>query len=936
LISYKILSIEAKDLFGAMRNADPEKRDYSIRSADGNISLRKFTNAFDWSLDAIHLAEVYEKRMRRKDFSFKIGRHHYTKNVICVTFQYSYKEFNMAGKNTYIRNGYNYRDCVMEDGVCVKDGELIAIQTNVEVHTPIDNDVLGDYFTFSDGFYTQVGDIPTLMDKAELRDYLYHNGFKCDGIEYVRYKRSSGSSRVGKCLFVNKALADDMTLWDKCGLKIEEGQNLDLAAWEAYISLPMSSIIDTVEIPLDSILIIDDYESVFDDEVVAVEIEDGHLVSNQKNATIKNSIWDGQSLMDSSLFEKYPDKGMLLLRNRFFKSCCFNTNLQQWFEDNHIVDISQLNGFTLAKEVSQIKLVTTPSSIKYLKFGTVEQWLSTVDPVFGIVKYEKPPHAFDGRMVQAHYQLFNTLQLSYKEMEKILEPSLKYLSAIRRDPAVLRYQIKFPVEDNECVDEINALKSKNEIVFKLLGINDKFARTKMYYAFRDDLVRGEIRNLKQGHVLVNGNYSTLLGNGIEMLKACIGTFDGASELGVGNIHSRRFEYGQTILGSRSPHITVGNILLSQNIASEIHDRYFNLSNSIVCINSIGENTLQRLNGADFDSDTMLLTDHPMLVAAAKRNYDIFKVPTSLIEAKKSARYYSQSNKADLDIKTSVNKIGEIVNLSQQLNSLMWDKIYKGCSQDEYLKLYYDICKLSVLSGVEIDRAKREFTINSGAEINILKNKYKITDGDKIVKPSFFKTITLENGYSLSENIKYTYYNTPMDYLQRILSKFNFREAREQRRVVEPFMSIVKDPGGNVRQGFYYKQRDKVINTIREYKDEIRRLYVGYESKRRDEKQQIQKQAAELKQNCVDIIDTMSECERTMYLILKEIDNPERRDISRFVFEVLFGKPNEAFFRMINNSKESIYQLVEDENGDLEYHGFKFKKEPIRQIESKSP
>jgi len=312
--------------------------------------------------------------------------------------------------------------------VCVKDGELIAIQTNVEVHTPIDNDVLGDYFTFSDGFYTQVGDIPTLMDKAELRDYLYHNGFKCDGIEYVRYKRSSGSSRVGKCLFVNKALADDMTLWDKCGLKIEEGQNLDLAAWEAYISLPMSSIIDTVEIPLDSILIIDDYESVFDDEVVAVEIEDGHLVSNQKNATIKNSIWDGQSLMDSSLFEKYPDKGMLLLRNRFFKSCCFNTNLQQWFEDNHIVDISQLNGFTLAKEVSQIKLVTTPSSIKYLKFGTVEQWLSTVDPVFGIVKYEKPPHAFDGRMVQAHYQLFNTLQLSYKEMEKILENTYRNIN----------------------------------------------------------------------------------------------------------------------------------------------------------------------------------------------------------------------------------------------------------------------------------------------------------------------------------------------------------------------------------------------------------------------------------------------------------------------------------------------------------------------------
>ena len=69
----------------------------------------------------------------------------------------------------------------------------------------------------------------------------------------------------------------------------------------------------------------------------------------------------------------------------------------------------------------------------------------------------------------------------------------------------------------------------------MLGINDKFAQTKMYYDFRDDLVKGEIRNLKKGHVLVNGNYSTLMGNGMEMLQANIGQFYGESIVGVGNI-----------------------------------------------------------------------------------------------------------------------------------------------------------------------------------------------------------------------------------------------------------------------------------------------------------------------------------------------------------------------------------------------------------------
>jgi len=391
---------------------------------------------------------------------------------------------------------------------------------------------------------------------------------------------------------------------------------------------------------------------------------------------------------------------MLLLRNRFFKSCCFNANIQQWFADNGITSVEQLNGFTLATDISQIKLITTPSSIKYAKFGTIEDWMKNVEPVFGVVKYEKKPRQYGGRLVQAHYQLFNTLQLSYEEMEQVLKPSLDYIGAIRRDPAVLRYAIQYPFDDG--TGWYSSLDSKNEIVFRMLGINDKFAQTKMYYDFRDDLVKGEIRNLKKGHVLVNGNYSTLMGNGMEMLQASIGQFHGESIVGVGNIHSKRFPYGQTLLASRSPHVTVGNILLTKNVACELYDTYFNMTDGIVCVNAINENIQQRLNGCDYDSDTMLITDDALLIEVARRHYDEFLVPTNMTSSVKTARYYTQDDKADLDVKTSVNKIGEIINLSQQLNSLMWDRISKGASVEDCAELYYDICKLAVLSNVEIN------------------------------------------------------------------------------------------------------------------------------------------------------------------------------------------------------------------------------------------
>lgn len=924
----KIMSIEAKDIFAAMHQENNDNCEYSIRSANGSLSLRKFSNTLDYSLDYIKLREVYEKRMRRKDFQFRVGRHSYTKNVICVTFKYAYKEFNMAGKNTYIRNGYLYRDCTFTEGVFIKDGRLIAIQTNVQVANPVDDELLEGYFSYCDGYYAQTGVIPTVMDKAELRNYLYENGFKCDGVEYVRYKRSSGSSRVGKCLFVNKALAADMEKWDKCGLDIKEGQPLDLAAYEAYIALPMSSIIDTIEIPLNSILITEDCTSVFKDDVVAVEIDGEHLAASNKTVEVENKLFDGQSLLDKSLFGKYENKGMILLRNRFFKSCCFNTNLQQWFIDNGITSVDQLNGYTMATDISEVKMITTVSSIKYAKFGSVESWLRNVTSTFGLVKYEKKPHPFDGKMVQAHYQLFNTLHLSYEEMEQILKPSLDYISAIRRDPAVLRYAIKYPLEMS---DDWSALDSKNEIIFKLMGINDKFAQTKMYYDFRDDLIRGEIRNLKRGHVLVNGNYSTILGNGIEMLRAAIGKYTGALELQPGQIHSTRFPYGQRLLCSRSPHICAGNVLLVDNVASYLYDKYFNLTPEIVCINAANDNIQQRLNGCDYDSDTILITDHPMLIEAAERHYHDFGVPTNLTVSVKTKRKYDNSDKADLDVKTSVNKIGEIVNLSQQLNSLMWERINKGASVGDCMELYRDICKLAVLSNVEIDRAKKEFVINSGTELNILKRKYRIADGERTVKPWFFKMITTENGYTLSDNIKYRYFATAMDYLQKIIGKFNFREGRDKKKDVLPFMSIVKKPDGNTNQGYYYSQRDKIVNVIRTAKEETKKLYVGYDEFTPSEKEDIRQKAWEIKQDCIEEVCGMSSCPSTMYLTLKQLDNPEYRDIARYVFEVLFGRPDKEFFKMIIDSRETVYTMVEDESGDIEYYGHRFKKVPFELI-----
>lgn len=613
----KIPSLDAKDIYIA--NYLYPKKGYNLKRKNGTYNLSRFKNALDFSLDLIKLREVYYKIYRNQKFSwYEKNEMEYTDRVINVTFKYSNKQYNKIGsvkeneiekkkgnvkypKYLYVKFGYEIEPNCINNCVFVENGELIAIQTGIYVPPDkvVPEHLLDGNFIYEDNVY-KIKRNKTLNSVAELRYDLYKNGFWCNGIHYVRFKRSSGSSRVGKCLFIDEKLYDRMHKWEMCGIKIKEGDQVDLAALEAYIALTLSSIIDTIEIHPHNILVVDDYESVFHDDVIATEIRnssDGYFLHTEnKVVEIKNSIWDGLSLIDKSIMGDYAEYGMILLRKNFFKSCCFNTNIQEFFKNNNITEIKQLNGFTLAQRVEDIKLITTPSSIKYLKFGTLKQWLKNIDSTFGVVKHEKKTHFFDGTMVQSHYQLINTLQMTKEEVKEFIQPSLDYMYLLKTEPAAVRDYMKY---SDEHEFDSNKLKTQNEIVFQLMGLNDKFTKTKWYKVFVNKLIIAYKKNLKSGHVLIEGNYSTLLGNPYELLLQTIGEFNGESVLGKGNVHTTRFPYGKKILGSRSPHVCVSNILLANNVENELIDKYFNLTDEIICVNSIGENILQRLNGADW-------------------------------------------------------------------------------------------------------------------------------------------------------------------------------------------------------------------------------------------------------------------------------------------------------------------------------------------------
>ena len=811
----KILSLDGSRIRQSMKD---DNAGISVRKDNGKIDFSAFEGYLDESLETIRLEDIYARHKSefKERFCFypsgakgsekKIIP--YTLALINVAFDYSIKSYRRQRGPSgflYIRDGYDVKVSDLDSHVLIGEENGLPVLLAVEVpyrkekldkyepvDDPVDLSLYEPYFVYSEEFKCYLRteknnkktgkpeqvSFPSKEDSVSIRNELYQNGFLCDGVHYVRYKRSAGSSRDGQCLFIPEVLYAEMMEWSSCGI---DGKNVeDQASFQAYISLTLSSIKKTVRLNKKNILIIPDQDSVFTPDAIRVfRNEKNGLNAEYGEVEVKNKIWDGEALLDESVFAEngLSDKGMMLLRNRFFKTCAFNTKLQKWFSDNGITDIKQLSGsHRRGATLADIKMVITESSLKYCKMLPKEMplqekfdlWMDHAfegnTSEFGLVKTEKPTGIMDGNMVRTNYQLLNTVGMSKEDVDTLLDDSFVLLHRMMEDPMYLRYYINLLVSTDDADDaDATTVNYRAKAVTEMLSRSDDFVKTKYFSDFRGDILTSFKRKMKNGRIPVNGTYATLFGNGAEFLRAVIDKDYKVKEplaLQANEIRTTQFGYGKDLLCARSPHITMGNLFLAKNVDNDIYKNYFNFENAheIVCINAIEHNIQHRLNGCDYDSDTMLITDNPVLLQTAKRDEKYFAVPVADFgKSDVSDVHYDAdvpTDIASLDRKIAENRIGEIVNLSQFLNSLYWDKIASGASHEECRDLYADICKLAVLSGIEIDKAKRSNKVDTDAVLSGLqkrKNEYKKQHDGEL--PTFYTFITAQNAKRSSAKLE---------------------------------------------------------------------------------------------------------------------------------------------------------------------------------------
>lgn len=624
-----------------------------------------------------------------------------------------------------------------------------------------------------------------LIDKKntkELRYLTYKNGFKLNGKKFTNWKRSSGKAREGQNLFIIDEIKNKCLEWSRMKLNFDD--KVSIASVRAYESLPLSSIIGAINIDPSSILVIKDYESVFHWKMSKTWLDGNKLkTETDDNKIEKNSIWDGMGLLDKSIFdanEIIKNKGMALLRNRYMKCAAFNCNLQQYYMDYCQKSKLDYNKYFVKDiygnpiKVKDIRLITTPSSLKIIKFNKavlkklnkneddtawLRYWKEHCGNIFGVCKTEKPSHYNNGKMQRLSYQMINTIPfVSSLEIQKLISPEVKYVKRLKDDLNFFLQEVNqmttedfiSEADDNTDTVEIGKYIDVTGAFIELSKKNEEFVNTQVFKDYKRNFINAYVKQLRRGKIRIEGDYCVACGNPVEMLKATTGNFNGTSTLKKNELYCSRFTDGENVVGFRNPSINVGNIGIQVNKYIPEINKYFNCTPNIVFLNSIKYPTLSIYQGEDFDSDCNLLTNDKIIIQACKNiDKNITPIPVNCIEnTGNNNNYITAENMCNIDHTISQNYIGSVINLSQEINSIMNHLKYnKLATQKELDILYKYTSQLSSISCTEIDKAKKQFKelkvqneLDNIKDFLIKKKYFNLTEDNRRKKAKFFKYV----------------------------------------------------------------------------------------------------------------------------------------------------------------------------------------------------
>lgn len=672
-----------------------------------------------------------------KDFicenKLKLRKDGSTRDLICLEFNFGTRTYEQEIE--HIRKIAKKARLDYKKAISFKSEKLIETQKNKK------HKIMELYNFAKEHKY-----LYSSISADEIRKEFYMNGVDVEYVtrkhsgeilkkEVIHYKmlyRSTGKAKKGTCTFIRDKLYDKALNFLRMGIKLPD-ENPDIVGISAYSSLICSGIVGRVRINPKNILILKDIDRYFNTKIISVETTDekqciAKLIENYK---LKNTLFDGQALIDSNIFPEWAD-GYILLRHHFCKMAAFATNIQLFFreyfgDDYYAATVKDMWGNE--HYVKDIELITTDNAMKWIKYDiSYDYWCKWVyknDCMFGIVKTAHPSKL--GNYQRMSYQMVNSLDID--TMEDVCKESIEYINKLKSDNDFFLEYLRKNSNFSNDYDALIALCERNR----------DFVRSSYFRERKKSIIMTYVLNFKSGKVIQNADNLVIVGSPYAMLLyGATGnpdSIDNDDTFSVEEIatqcYTTRFSDNEYLAEFRSPFNGKYNLGYLHNVYDDRFVKYFKFCDNIIAINMNGTDFQDRNNGSDQDSDSLYVTNQPQIVSHARNcclNY-----PTIVNNIPKDSNVYNNTMEdfANLDNKLAASQldIGGSSNLAQLAQT------YDYTFGDQKYKDY--VCILSVLAQIVIDSAKRLFDVNVGDEIKRIK---KDMDVKRNKYPVFWKVI----------------------------------------------------------------------------------------------------------------------------------------------------------------------------------------------------
>lgn len=688
--------------------------------------------------------------------SLQVWNNESTRDIICIEFNYGSRSYNEEIEHLFKIAWKTNQD--LKKAICNNDEFLINKAKNTKVKI---NELL---YAARKNKYKFVK-----LSKDELRKKFYNEGVNVEYIfrkrngeikktEVIHYKmlyRSTGKAKKGSCMFIRDSLFYKAKNFLYMGINLPY-ENSKIVEVSAYAPLVSSGIVDRIKINPKNILILKDIKRFFKTNVITIETDKNKqcIANNKKNYNLYNTLFDGQALIDSSIFPEWAN-GYILLRHHFCKMAAFNTNIQKFFKDyfkENYYTATVKDMFGNIHYVKDIELITTDNAMKWLKMNVDYDywcdWVYSNDCNFGIVKTAHKSKL--GDVQKMSYQMVNSLSIDI--MDNVMQETIKYIKKLKDDhDFFLKY-----LEQNK------NFSNDFDVLIELCKHNSNFYRSSYFKLRKKKIIENYILDVKSGKIIQNAENLTVVGSPYAMLLYAASGNEQAVDLddtfnvenGTVQCYTERFPDNDYLAFFRSPFNSKNNLSYFHNVYSEHMKKYFKLGNLCIAVNMNGTDFQDRNNGLDQDSDFGFTTNQPDIVKYAYDCYTNYATIVNLIPKEANVYHNTMNDYANMDnaLAASQTDIGESSNLAQLAQT--YACTFNSKKYDNY------VCILSVIAQVAIDNAKRKFDLDISKEIKRIK---KDMDISKHKYPLFWKLI--KRGFN-DNNIN-KYLKCPMNYLYNL-------------------------------------------------------------------------------------------------------------------------------------------------------------------------